>query len=161
MHNFSQIINQNWISLHKWTLINDFDSICYENYLKYSTDIIDISDLTSDLTNVQSAIYNSMKKGNWLVFNFNYLPVWFDEIFQNNIIPREILDPKIVFNLTEGYNIFIKENIVVSTTFRLIALSKSTEYDSNIMGKFKLISIDKKKFKIEQEEELIMKRSGK
>lgn len=160
MHNFRQLINKNWVALHKWTLVKDFENICYSKYLKYSTDIIDMSELTFETIVIRDKIYKSMRKGNWLVFNFEYLPVNFEELFKDKIIYPQILDPKIVFNQLEGYNIFVDEKVDISPNFRLIILSKSTQWDENIWYKFKHISIDPLKYKAEQEEKLIMKRSG-
>lgn len=153
-------INHNWVVEQKWTLVWDLDNICYEHFLKYSTDIIDMTELSFDLELVREKIFSSMSKGNWLVLDFAYIPIWFDDLFKDGSIPKHILEPKFVFNLVEGYNVFVDEKIEVNPTFRLIITSKSTLWDSNLYPKFVAISVDALKYQAEQEEKLLMKRTS-
>lgn len=101
-----------------------------------------------------------MDKGVWLVLNFEFLPVCFENILNEDVIPKQVLEPKYVFNQNDGYNVFVDKKISVHSSFRLIALSKSTQWESNVYHKFCHVSVDLKKYQAEQEEELMLKRTG-
>lgn len=127
LSSIKSLINQNCVHSQKWTLIKDFDGICYEHVLKYNADIIDVSELTFDTQELTGKITEAMEKGIWLVLNFEFMPVTLQEFIEKDIIPKQILEPKFVFNLMDGYNVFVETGVTTNHNFRLIFLTKSKQ----------------------------------